>query len=157
MNNRRIMGIGLGLAIILAIVIIVVALSGGDDDKTSATEPMTVTDPWIRPAAAEQNSAAFMTLVNNTDQGERLIRVESDIAEMVEIHRTTMEGDVMHMEPVDGIDIPANGSAELKPGDYHVMIMMLKSELTEGQTVTLTLHFESGLEMTVDTPVEMRE
>jgi copper(I)-binding protein len=157
MNNRRIMGIGIGLAIILAIGIIVLALSGGDDDKTSATEPIAVTDPWIRPAAAGQNSAAFMTIVNNTDQGERLIRVESDIAEMIELHHTTMEGDVMSMEPVDGIDIPANGSAELKPGEYHVMIMMLTSELTEGQTVTLTLHFESGLEMTVDTPVEMRE
>ncbi|MBC6934312.1 MAG: copper chaperone PCu(A)C, partial [Chloroflexi bacterium] len=62
--------------------------------------------------------------------------------------------DVMKMRPVEGgIEIPAGGSVELKPGGYHVMLMQLPRDLLPGQAIMLTLVFESGVELPVAVPV----
>ena len=39
-------------------------------------------------------------------------------------------------------DIPAGKGAELKPGGFHVMLLDLKKQLKEGDTVPLTLVLE---------------
>ena len=54
----------------------------------------------------------------------------------------TMEKDVMKMRAVPGLDLPAGKAVELKPGGYHVMLMDLKQQMKEGDTVPLTLVIE---------------
>ena len=54
----------------------------------------------------------------------------------------TMEKDVMKMRAVKGLDLPAGKTVELKPGGYHVMLMDLKQQMKEGDTVPLTLVVE---------------
>ena len=100
-------------------------------------------DVWAR-AAATGNSAAYMILRNGGDVDDRLLKVESDVADAVELHKSTMEGSVMKMAPVDGIDVPAKGQAELKPGGLHVMIIGLKRELKPDEKIRLTLQFEKS-------------
>ena len=63
-------------------------------------------DVWVR-AATTGNSAAYMILRNGGEASDRLVKVESDVADAVELHKSTMDGSMMKMEPVDGIDIPA--------------------------------------------------
>lgn len=101
-------------------------------------------------------SAAYMVLENPTEQDERLVAVASDVTDTVEIHETTIENDVMRMRPIDGVDIPAGGSATLEPGGKHIMLINVPA-LEAGQTVTLTLTFESGLTQTVEAPVRPLE
>ena len=48
-----------------------------------------------------------------------------------------------------GIDIPASGMAELKPGGYHVMLMNVKREIKVGETIEVTLVFEKAGEIKV--------
>jgi len=62
----------------------------------------------------------------------------------VEIHEMSMEGSVMKMRAVPGLDLPAGKTVELKPGGYHVMLMDLKKELKAGDTVPLTLVVEGA-------------
>jgi len=103
-------------------------------------------------------TGAFMLIENSTGTADRLASasVSEDIASVVEIHETTLdENDVMQMRPVDGIEVPANGNVELKPGSYHIMLIDLQKALNPGDTVTLTLTFESGTTLTVD--AEVRE
>ena len=52
---------------------------------------------------------------------------------------------VMKMrEMVDGIEVPAGGALELKPGSYHVMFLELTGPLKEGESVPVTLTFEKA-------------
>jgi copper(I)-binding protein len=102
---------------------------------------------------AGANSGAFMVIRNNGNQADRLIKAESDVAEAVEIHLSEMKDGIMTMRQVDGIDIPANGQAELKPGSYHVMLIGLKRDLVAGEKIRLKLTFEKSGSIEVDAEV----
>lgn len=115
-----------------------------------------VQQAWARPAAAGSNSAAYMVLVNRGGAADRLLRAECQAARAVELHESMMHGDMMQMQPVAAIDVPAGGRAELKPGGLHIMLIDLQQELTAGQTLTLTLIFEKAGAVTVQAAVEMR-
>ena len=59
----------------------------------------------------------------------------------------------MTMRPVDGIELPAGESVELKPGGYHVMLLDLAEPLKAGDTIEVTLTFEKADPMTIKVPV----
>ena len=104
---------------------------------------ITVTQPWVRATVAQQKSTgAFVTLSAAADS--QLVEVRSSIAEMVEIHEMAMDGDTMKMRAVTAVALPAGRQVQLKPGSFHVMLMGLKRPLLAGQTVPLTLVFESA-------------
>ncbi|HMM41227.1 MAG TPA: copper chaperone PCu(A)C [Thermomicrobiales bacterium] len=108
-------------------------------------------------SAGGTNSAVFMVIENNSDTEQRLISAASDVATVVEIHETTMVDGTMRMRPVEGgIVVPAQGAVELKPRGLHVMLIGLNQELNEGDTIALTLTFESGLTVNLDA-VEVRQ
>lgn len=89
-------------------------------------------------------SAAYMMIENPGSSAVRLISGSTLSAGMVEIHEVTMENDVMRMRPLEnGLDIPAGGRVELKPGGYHVMMMNLTRDFVPGQAISLTLTFET--------------
>lgn len=107
---------------------------------SSAFAQVNVTDPWARATVPQQKtSGAFMTLTSKTDT--RLVGVSTPLAH-AEIHEMSMQGDMMKMRMVDGIDLAAGKPLELGPGGYHIMLFNLKQPLTEGQSVPLTLTFE---------------
>jgi copper(I)-binding protein len=61
----------------------------------------------------------------------------------------------MTMRPVEGgLEIPAGGAVELKPGGLHLMLIGLKAPLSEGGNVPLTLVFDNG--MRVDAALSVR-
>jgi copper(I)-binding protein len=95
-----------------------------------------------------------MMLVNEGREAERLVRAHTEVTEVAEIHETRMEGEVMKMQLLpDGIEIPAGGEVELKPGGYHIMLIGLKRDLNEGDRFTLVLEFEKSGRLTVEVPV----
>ena len=91
-----------------------------------------------------------MTLVNTSSIPYALTSVSFNAAGMVELHETSMSGKMMQMRRISQVDIPANGSVELKPGSYHVMLMGLDKGLTAGTTETLTLTFSDNSQKTVE-------
>ncbi len=113
--------------------------------------------PFARATPAGATVAgAYMTIKNAGTAPDRLISAASTVAGVVELHEMAMEGNVMKMRAVPGIDIPAGGKAELKPGGYHVMLMALKGPLVEGQEVPLTLRFEKSGTVDVKVKIESR-
>lgn len=94
-----------------------------------------------------------MTLTNASAVPYALTAVSFNAAGLVEIHETSKHGGMMQMRRISQIDIPANGSVELKPGSYHVMLMELEKELTAGTTETLTLTFSDKSQKTVEASV----
>jgi copper(I)-binding protein len=123
----------------------------------SARGQVQVKDPWVRATVSHQQvTGAFMQL--SSPRNARLVEVRSPVAGRVELHETRMEHDVMRMRAVRAIDIPAGKGAELKPGGYHVMLMNLKRQVKEGETVPLTLVFEAadGKRSTVEVNAPVR-
>jgi copper(I)-binding protein len=49
--------------------------------------------------------------------------------------------------------VPANGSVDLKPGGYHIMLMNIKAPLKAGDTVPVKLKFVKAGEVEVKLPV----
>jgi copper(I)-binding protein len=102
---------------------------------------VTVKDPWVRATvSAQKATGAFMQITSAQDA--RLVEASSPVAGVVEVHEMVMEKDVMKMRAVKGLDLPAGKTVELKPGGYHVMLMDLKQQMKEGDTVPVTLVVE---------------
>jgi copper(I)-binding protein len=139
---------------------------------------ISVESAWARPAAtgpmsamggtpempgmsgmsgSETNSAVYFVIVNEGSEADTLIGASSDVASNVELHETRIQGDVAEMAPVARVDVPARGSVEFKPGGYHVMLVGLKQDLKEGDTLKLTLRFEKSGEMPLDVPVRLEQ
>jgi copper(I)-binding protein len=122
---------------------------------TQGDEPrILVMEPWSRPSPMTAgNGVVYMILVNEGRSADLLVSVETDVAEVVELHETKMEGDVMKMGPIPNIQVPAGGSAKLEPGGMHMMLINLKQELTPGDKIPLTLQFEKSGLITVEAEV----
>jgi len=104
----------------------------------AAHAQVTVKDPWVRATVpAAKASGAFMLL--QSAQDARLVAVRSPVAGMVELHQMSMDNDMMKMSAVDGIDLPAGKPVALASGGYHVMLMGLKRQMKEGESIPLTL------------------
>ena len=137
------------------LVLIVLALSAcSPAGQTTKVGSIEIISPYIRTAASGGNTGAFMIIKNTGDEPDKLIKAEFKDAMATELHETKMENDVMEMSPVDGIEIPAKGQAELKSGGYHVMMMGLMNELKAGDKVNITLTFEKAGSITVEMEVK---
>jgi len=99
------------------------------------------------------NTAAYMTLENNSDTDLVLTGAETPAAKSASLHATVKRAGGMTMEHVMSATIPTKGSLELKTGGLHLMLMGLKRSLGSGDTVRLTLKFEDGFVQTMDVPV----
>jgi copper(I)-binding protein len=112
-----------------------------------------VEGPWARAAGATANTAAYLVLRNRGPAGDALIAARSGAADAVELHRSSMDGGVMRMRPVERIDVPAQGQMALEPGGLHVMLIGLRQDLPAGASLTVTLVFEQAGEVDVAVPV----
>jgi copper(I)-binding protein len=110
---------------------------------------------WARPAEAGGMSAAYLVISNVGETADALVAAKSEVAQVVELHQTRRVGDVMQMQPVEQIEVPAKGRVELVPGGYHLMLIGLQRELHPGERFPLVLRFEKGGEISVD--VEVRQ
>ncbi|WP_323144379.1 copper chaperone PCu(A)C [Massilia phyllosphaerae] len=100
-----------------------------------------VSDPWVRATVPGQHATgAFLHIQSRTDS--KLVRANSPIARVVEVHKMTMEHDVMRMRQIPYLPLPAGRSVELRPGGYHIMLIELKRQVKEGDKIPLSLVFE---------------
>ncbi len=132
----------------------VAALVLGTSLALPAFAQVSIEKPWARataPGAAV--GGGFLTVTNQGAAPDRLIGASSPAAAKTEIHEMAMEKDIMRMREVRGIDVPAHGRVELKPGGYHLMFQQLKAPFKEGQKVPVTLKFEKAGEVKVELSV----
>lgn len=104
-----------------------------------------------------RNAGGFLTIENTDDTDNRLVSASSSVSERMEIHTTTMDGDVMRMRELeDGIALPAGETVELKPGGLHIMFIGLTGPFIAGESVEVTLTFASGDTQDLTLPVVER-
>lgn len=124
------------------------APAGGATFKSGS---LTIEGPWARatPGGA-QVAGGFMKITNSGSATDRLIGGTVPFAGRFEVHEMAMDGGVMKMREVKGLEIKPGETVELKPGGYHVMFMDLKSGLKDGETVKGTLVFEKAGKVDVE-------
>lgn len=103
----------------------------------------TVKDAWVRGTVPQQKATGMFAQITSATGG-KLVSASSPVAGLVEIHEMKMEGNVMRMSAVPGLELPAGRAVELKPGGYHVMLMDLKKDLKAGDTVPVMLVVEGA-------------
>ena len=123
-----------------------------------AEDAIMVMDPYARTSRpGAPTGAAFMGLMNQSSQDDRLIAVSSEVADRVELHTHLQDANgVMRMVEVeDGIAIAAGETHMLQRGGDHVMFMGLNRDLAQGDVISVTLTFEKAGDMTVEIPVDL--
>jgi periplasmic copper chaperone A len=100
---------------------------------------VSVKEAWVRATVPGQEVAgAYMRLTSA--QAAQLIKVESPIAKNAEIHNTSMDGNVMRMQRLPALELPAGQTVTLAPGGVHIMLLGLSTRLKAEQNVALKLH-----------------
>lgn len=119
---------------------------------------ISVDHAWLRMVPpVSSNSAAYLSVHNNTDQAVELVAAKSDIANAVEMHTVIKEGNTMRMQALPLLEVPAHGSVQFKPGGNHIMFIGLKKPLEEGLKVPLTLVFDDGKTLVVTLTVKRED
>lgn len=135
----------IGLPLLSAVFIASILISA-----CSKQDSIEIKNQWVRASNDGQDvSAAYMTIVSNEDTS--LIAIDSDVADVIEIHSMSMENGVMKMRMLDTLDLIADKPTELSPGGFHLMLFDLKKPLTAGKEAHFTLHFKNkaGQEKTI--------
>lgn len=110
-----------------------------------AKENIQISNAWVRATVPGQEvSGAFLSV--KSLRPAKLIKVESPIADSVEIHSMTMKNGVMEMRELKTLALPAGKLVKLAPGELHLMLIDIKRQLKPGDKVPLklTLQFETN-------------
>ena len=112
-----------------------------------STSQLKAKDMWAK-AADSGMTAVFGTIMNPTNRAVRVIAATTPFGP-TQIHQVIMVDGAMTMtEKPGGLVIPARGSAELKPGADHLMLMKLSKPIKAGTKVPVTLITSTGATVT---------
>jgi hypothetical protein len=110
---------------------------------------LTIADPWVKAVQDEAMTGGFGVFSNPTDGDITVVSASSPSAGMMEIHEVVDKDGAMVMQPkAGGLVVPAGGSAELKPGSDHLMLMELAGPIEAGDEVEITAECDAGGSLT---------
>lgn len=147
-RSMRRLALGTVLALLAALPTFAHEFKAGD---------ISVGHPWSRATLPGAKVAAgYLTVTNNGSTPDRLVSATGEIAGKTEIHEMSVDAaGVMTMRPLqDGIEIPAGGTVELKPGGMHVMFMDLNQPAKPGEKFKGMLTFEKAGSIEVEFSVD---
>ena len=123
-----------------------------------AQKKVEVTNAWARASVPGQKVGGVYMDIRSAAPA-RLLSAASPAAGRTELHNMKVENGVMKMFPVDGVELPAGQSVKLAPGGNHVMLIDLKRELKQGESVPVVLTVESPdkTRQTIEVKAEIRD
>lgn len=155
MAKRPMTGLFIGAALVAGAVLGMTVWREAPEPQTSASPAespvasgISVTGAWARPTTGK-TGAAYLDIGNAGAEADRLVAVTSPVAPDAQIHDMQMDGTIMRMRKLDGLDIPAGGHVAIAPGGTHIMLIGLAAPLVEGDRIALHLTFEKAGAMDV--------
>ena len=140
--------------LLAALLLPVFSAANADDYKAGS---LLVSDPWSQELPPNAPTvAAYFVIHNQGESADRLLSVDTPVAAKAELHEHVMQGDLMKMQKVETVAVPAKGDLTFAPMAYHVMLLGLKdrSQLRDGQHFPLTLNFEKAGPVQVEVSVQ---
>ncbi len=105
---------------------------------------LTIADPWVK-AQDTGMTGAFGVVSNPSDADITITSASSPSAGKIEVHEVVDKDGAMVMQPKEGgLVVPAGGTAELKPGGDHLMLMGLSAPIEAGDEVEITAVCDTG-------------
>lgn len=107
------------------------------------------------PMKGSNVTGGFGKFTNLTDKEVKITVKEVSPFKAVEMHETVKKGEIMAMQKIEALSIPAKQSLELKPGSYHIMLFDPSREVKVDEVLKVTL-FVNGQSQTFDFKVVTR-
>ncbi|WP_223462753.1 MULTISPECIES: copper chaperone PCu(A)C [unclassified Pseudomonas] len=140
--------------IVLAALLLPACFANAHEYKVGELE---IAHPWSQELPPNAPTVAAYFVINNEGKtADRLLSVDTPIAGEAQLHEHVMQGDMMKMQHVPSVEVPAGGEVTFAPMAYHVMLLDLKdrSLLVDGKRFPMTLHFEKSGDVTVEVAVQ---
>jgi len=103
---------------------------------------------WVRlPPAAMPMMAGFGRITNPCPMPAVIVSASSPAFGEVSIHETRNVEGVNRMRELEQLRIAPDGSATLKPGGLHLMLMQPRAPLKEGSKVVVSFKLQDGREI----------
>jgi hypothetical protein len=121
-----------------------------------ANEALKISDAWVH--AAEQiggNVVLSMTIKNEADAADALMRVRCPVANFSEKHAVDRGEGAPAMRAIPSIPIAAGTTTVLKPDAYHVMLLQTRQALVAGETFNCSIAFQKA--GNIETEVKVRQ
>lgn len=136
--------------------VLAITLACGNSPKNESSEKGD--DPkvtnWARPGAQGQMSGAYLIYKNELSMPDTLISVQSPQANMTQIHESyTTEDGLAGMREMKNIIVAPGKDLVLKQGGLHVMLMNLNQDLSDSDSVNITLNFKQAGNRELTLPV----
>lgn len=138
-----------------AVLVGIGGLTGAAQAQDYKLGTVEIANPWARPSTGK-TGAAYLTLTNQGTSDDALVSAESDAAAKVQIHDTTMDGNIMRMRKLDSLPLPAGQTVKVTPGGVHIMLIGLAKPLVEGDTLAMRLVFAKAGQIDISVPVQMK-
>jgi periplasmic copper chaperone A len=120
----------------------------------AATEAVKISEAWVPPAEQPGgNLPLLMTIKNESDAADALVRVRCPVANFAEKHIVDRGEGAPAMRAISAIPIAPNSTIVLKPDGYHVMLLQTRQALAEGETFTCAVVFQKA--GTIETEVRV--
>jgi len=114
-----------------------------------------IANVWARALPPNAPAGAAYLLVHNSGKTQdRLLGAQTPRAEKAELHAHVQIGEVMRMQKIDSLGIPAGGDVKLAPGGNHLMMFGLKQPMMAGERFPLILEFEKAGKVEVEVAIE---
>jgi copper(I)-binding protein len=117
-------------------------------------EVVKISNAWVH--AAEQvggNVALSMTIKNETDVADALLRARCPVANFSEKHTVDRGEGSPAMRAIPSIPIAASSTTVLKPDAYHVMLLQTRQTLAAGEAFNCSIVFQKA--GTIETEVKV--
>jgi periplasmic copper chaperone A len=139
-----------------ALILSVVLASAAAFAEDFSAGSLRIEQPWARATAGNlKTAAAYLLIRNDGSEPDRLLRVETPVAERAMLHRSEVTNGVARMFHMQSVEVAPGATAALSPENgNHVMLEGLKQPLKRGETVPLTLVFEKAGQVTVKVTIE---
>jgi periplasmic copper chaperone A len=120
----------------------------------ATAEAVKISQAWVPPAEpAGGDVPLLMTIKNEADVADTLVRVGCPVANFTEKHIVDRGEGAPAMRAIPAIPIAANSTIVLKPDGYHVMLLQTRQALAEGETFTCAVVFQKA--GTIETEVRV--
>ena len=96
-----------------------------------------------------------MTIKNEADSADALLRVRCPVANFSERHIVDRGEGAPAMRSISNIPVPAKATLELKRDGYHVMLLQLRQALAPGETFKCAIVFQKA--GTIETEVQVQK
>ena len=116
-------------------------------------EAVKISNAWVAAEQVGGNVALSMTIKNEADVADALLRVRCPVANFSEKHTVDRGEGSPAMRAIPSIPIAASSTTVLKPDAYHVMLLQTRQMLAAGEAFNCSIVFQKA--GTIETEVKV--